>query len=75
MASERPVEIPILNEPLCEHLRSKNLFVKGERNESVFDGHEGHCWCNLTQHFYGPGRVLVDRELCNSSRSCYKAVL
>lgn len=75
MSTKQPVEPGRALEPICIHLRSKNICVSGELDQTVVDGHDGHCWCNLTQQVYGPQRVDVDRVLCNSQRSCYEAVL
>jgi len=39
------------------------------------DSGSGHCWCSHTQHVFGPDNLLVARRECNSSRTCYEAVL
>ena len=53
MAFERKVEPYGDLQPLCIHLRSKGMCVSGELDIAP-DAHDGHCWCNLTQHVYGP---------------------
>jgi hypothetical protein len=72
-ASKRDVETGPA-EPMCLHLRSKNIFVAGELDPKHITGSDGHCWCNLTQRVFGPSYVEVGKELCNSKRSCYEPV-
>jgi hypothetical protein len=78
MAYERSFDEPA--EPLqavCRHLRSKAIFVSGQMEppaELQRTG-SGHCWCNWTQHVFGPDEQLVERRACDSSRTCYEPVL
>ena len=60
--------------PTCMHLRSKGMYVTGQRDLDGAIG-DGHCWCNKTQHVIGPDDGLVARLSCNNGRACYQAVL
>jgi hypothetical protein len=64
-------------QPICRHLRSKAIFVAGQMEPpaDLEQTGSGNCWCNLTQHFQGPDDQMVTRRECNSSRTCYQAVL
>jgi len=78
MVYERSLDEP--SEPLqvvCRHLRSKAILVAGQMEPPADMQHSGsgHCWCNWTQHVFGPDEKLVDRRGCDSSRPCYEAVL
>ena len=63
--------------PACLHLRSKAMFVTGDMDPSHIDvesmGH--HCWCNKTQHVFGPDRADVERHLCTEGRPCFESIL
>ena len=61
----------------CAHLRSKGMYVTGcvDPADDVEGHSDGYCWCNQTQHVYGPDDQFVDRQQCTSSRPCYQAVL
>ena len=64
-------------QPICQHLRSKAIYVAGQMEpppEMTAMG-SGHCWCNQTLHVLGPDNDLVDRRTCNSNRACYQGVL
>jgi hypothetical protein len=61
--------------PVCQHLRTKAMYVHGTRETPSVHESSGHCWCNLTQHVRGPDSLLVDRKSCDSSRPCYQSLL
>jgi hypothetical protein len=78
MPYERTFDEPA--EPLervCRHLRSKAIFVAGQMEPpaELEQAGSGNCWCNLTQQILGVDGQIVDRRECNSSRTCYEAVL
>ena len=78
MPYERSLDEP--SEPLavvCRHLRSKGIFVSGQMEPSAdFEKQgSGHCWCNWTQHVFGPDDQAVNRRECGPARTCYEAVL
>jgi hypothetical protein len=67
-------------EPLdrvCRHLRSKAIYTAGlmEPSPEMEEMGSGHCWCSHTVHILGPDDQLVNRRECNSTRTCYEAVL
>ena len=71
-------DLNVLQSPQCAHLRSKGMYVTGYMDPASEDveGHgDGYCWCNQTQHMYGPDDQFVDRQQCNTSRPCYQSVL
>jgi hypothetical protein len=57
----------------CIHLRSKAMYVIGERGADQPDefGVSG-CWCNMTQHVFGPDNQGVGRQECVSGRECFQ---
>lgn len=61
--------------PPCIHLRSKGMYVSGDRGgpRNPEEAGQEFCWCNLTQHILGPDNVDVDRPNCIPGRDCYKA--
>ena len=75
--SERLPELNVVRQPACLHLRSKGMYVTGQMDpaDDVMPMSDGYCWCNKTQHSYGPDDQIAERQLCNSSRTCYQAVL
>ncbi len=78
MPYERSFDEP--SEPLpviCRHMRSKAIYVAGnmEPTTDLERMGSGHCWCNMTQHVFGPDEQLVNRRGCDSSRPCYEAIL
>ena len=59
-------------EPACVHLRSKAMCVTGDMDPSEIDeACDNHCWCNKTQHIFGPDEVAVGRSECTPGRGCY----
>jgi hypothetical protein len=71
-------ELNVLHRPQCQHFRSKGMYVSGVIDPATddFEGHgDGYCWCNQTQFVYGPDDQYVDRQECNSGRSCYQPML
>jgi hypothetical protein len=60
--------------PACVHLGSKGMYVTGQLNPADdYEGHgDGNCWCLKTQNVIGPDDGLVERELCDRTRSCYE---
>jgi hypothetical protein len=64
-------------QPVCRHLRSKAIYVAGQMEPpaEIVEMGSGHCWCNFTQHVYGPDNVMVDRRDCNANRPCYEPTL
>ena len=67
-------ELETIQEPPCIHLRSKAIYVTGELKKPRFPDEEGsdNCWCNVSQHVYGPDRGDVSRRLCVPGRECYR---
>ena len=57
----------------CIHLRSKAMYVIGQRDANHPDefGVSG-CWCNMTQHVFGPDNLGVGRQECVSGRECFQ---
>ncbi|MDP6443767.1 MAG: hypothetical protein QGG36_29695 [Pirellulaceae bacterium] len=65
-----------IEHPPCLHLRSKAMFVTGDRSPTHADEEGGHyCWCNETQHIIGPDDKDVGRRACDPVRNCYKETL
>jgi hypothetical protein len=64
-------------QPVCRHLRSKAMYVAGQMEPpaDMTEPGSGHCWCNHTQHLYGPDSRKVERRECNSARDCYEPTL
>ncbi len=76
MPFEKSLDEPHVVLPaLCQHLRSKAMYVHGDRELAVIQSGTGHCWCNLTQNVRGPDSQLVDRVGCDVRRPCYQASL
>jgi hypothetical protein len=74
MAHRTPANsLPVLG-PTCEHLRSKGMYVTGQRDLDGAMG-DGNCWCAKTQGPRGPDENFVGRQRCTSDRKCYQAVL
>ncbi len=73
MSNQQPLdELNVINEPACVHLRSKAMCVTGDMDPSDIDeACDNHCWCNKTQHIFGPDDVAVGRSVCVPSRDCY----
>ncbi len=61
--------------PPCFHLRSKAIYVTGDPDPKSLE-EEGssrfNCWCNKTQHVFGPDQSLVERCDCVAGRGCYQ---
>jgi hypothetical protein len=68
-------ELNVVPGPTCLHLRSKGMYVTGQRDLDGSDIGDGHCWCSKTQQVLGPDSQLVARLKCDSSRQCYQAAL
>jgi hypothetical protein len=77
MQETHPNEPAAVTAPACRHLRSKGMYVTGTLNPAVDDGTmgDGHCWCGKTQNSLGPDDQFVGRQRCDSSRTCYEAIL
>ena len=75
MAYKRIRDLPQLTEPLCVHLRTKEMIVKGILDAKELDAHHTHhaCWCNLTQRPMGPDSRAVELLGCTSGRTCFSA--
>jgi hypothetical protein len=73
----QPTNLDVLQEPSCQHLRSKGMYVSGVMDplNDPNPMNDGYCWCNKTQHVYGPDDQLAERQQCNSGRTCFQAVL
>jgi len=58
----------------CEFIRWKGLFVDiSQRDANEPESTEPHIyWCVQTQNCLGPDGQVVDEEVCNSFRSCYR---
>lgn len=64
-----------LPQPLCRHFLSKGMFITGlldPETDPVEPTGDGNCWCNLTQHAYGPDDSLVERDTCIQGRACHE---
>ncbi len=73
MAFEKSYDtyLPIVHSP-CMHLRSKAMFVTGDRNgDHPDEAGSNYYWCNTTQHVLGPDQLDVDRCNCAPGRGCY----
>ena len=64
-----------VTEPACIHLRSKAMYVTGDLRNPEHPDEAGsqYCWCNLTQHIFGPDKEEVDRPTCTPGRGCFRA--
>jgi len=61
-----------VKQPACIHLRSKAMCVTGDMDPSDIDeACDNHCWCNKTQHIFGPDEIEVGRSVCIPGRGCY----
>jgi hypothetical protein len=57
----------------CIFLRSKAIYVTGEREPGHHDEDGSHfCWCNQTQRHSGPDGLPVLRSQCTPARACYQ---
>ncbi len=63
-----------LTGPVCIHLRSKPMYMRGSQEVTPTDLENGshHCWCILTQHVVGPDNELVGHHQCSSTRDCHR---
>ena len=67
--------LPVVTTPPCIHLRNKAMYLRGVVGDSEHFPEEtnaSHCWCNITQHFYGPDTQHVTRQQCIPGRDCYR---
>jgi hypothetical protein len=67
--------LPTVTTPPCIHLRNKAMYLRGvvgDPENFPEETNASHCWCNVTQHFYGPDTQHVTRQECIPSRECYK---
>ncbi len=65
------VELP----PPCLYLRSKAIYVTGDPDpkcEEEIGSTRFDCWCNKTQHVFGPDEALVERADCVEGRPCFR---
>ena len=69
------VDLPVVGSTTCQHLRSKGMYITGERDLGGMPIGDGNCWCSKTQQVLGPDDQLVGRERCTNVRRCYVAVL
>ena len=61
MSYERALDEPAGPlQTVCRHLRSKAILVAGqlEPPAELNEPGSGHCWCNWTQHVFGPDEKL-----------------
>ncbi len=60
----------------CEFIRWKGLFVDiSQRDPDEPESSEPHIyWCVHTMNCLGPDGQVVDEGVCNSLRSCYRAL-
>jgi len=58
----------------CDSLRWKGLFIDAEWDPTVQQSNDRIYWCLRTQHPVGPDGQVVDEDICNSNRSCYRAL-
>ncbi len=59
--------------PVCIYLRSKAIYVTGDRQADHRDEDGSHfCWCNQTQREVGPDGLPVLRTECTPTRDCYR---
>jgi hypothetical protein len=67
-------ELNVTDKPACTYLRSKAMYVTGEVDTTNPDeiASNASCWCNLTQHVFGPDEGQVDRGSCVAGRKCYQ---
>jgi len=72
--SRKPAAPPTEVQPTCQHLRSKGMYITGQRDLDGVIG-DGYCWCGKTQNVLGPDDALVGRLRCNNGRNCYVASL
>lgn len=64
--------LPLL--PPCMFLRSKAIYVTGDpdpKSPEEAGSTRFNCWCNKTQHVFGPDNELVDRATCVDGRACF----
>ena len=67
MAFEKKYDVPEpVTHQMCIHLRSKAMYVTGDRDPKAPDEEGSHyCWCNMTQHILGPDQSNVDQRECS----------
>jgi hypothetical protein len=59
--------------PMCIYLRSKAIYVTGQRDPGHHDEDGSHfCWCNRTQREVGPDSLPAARSQCTPDRDCYQ---
>ena len=66
--------LPTVTTPPCIHLRNKAMYLRGTPGTPETYPEETnvpYCWCNVTQHFYGPDSRYVNRQECIPGRECY----
>jgi hypothetical protein len=65
-----------MNEPVCQHLRTKKLFIPEEEAnafaEPMEDEAEPLYWCNRTLTPVGVDDQPVHRRLCVPGRCCFE---
>lgn len=61
-----------LNGPICRHLLSKAMFVRGEVNAFEINESNSSCWCAHTQNVLGPDNQLVEGPSCIQGRECFE---
>ena len=75
-------DLDIINKklvPLCSHLRSKAMYVRGSMEEvdeehDMVESGEGYFWCLQSSHQFGPDDEVVNREACKPGRSCFEPI-
>lgn len=69
--TQRPPETP---SPVCSYLRSKKWFFLGRPARTAAELVDGSCalWCDRTGLALGPHNAVVDAELCNARRPCFR---
>ena len=76
--SDRPtIDLPIIHEAPCRHLRSKGMYVysDGISGESHEDYDNTIYWCLNTMKSFGPDEDFVSGADCrNPGRPCYEAL-
>ena len=76
-ADPSAVELPMVEEAPCRHLRHKGMYVYTDGISH--EAHEGYdntiYWCLNTMKSFGPDDDMVDGQGCrNPGRTCYEPI-
>jgi hypothetical protein len=70
--SNQPSELEVVNGPICRHLRTKAMYVRGDVSAFEINESNSSCWCSHTQNVLGPDDKLVEGPACVDGRGCFE---